>query len=143
MPKKKVSYEELLGFEIKKEQLHPPIAPPKPMEGEKSEINDGEKLRMDTSTQKSDIITDSKLAIDYNSMPMEYWKWCNSLDTKRSWELAATGKTHRGSTQQLKRDVQKKRMELDMVELMRKERAPLYKEVMKELKERFKKNENK
>lgn len=82
---------------------------------------------------------DSKLFIDFNSMPNSYWKWCNSLDTKRCWELAILGKTHRGSTAQLKRDIKKKKKELDMVALMKKEKAPLYRNVMNEFKEKLEK----
>lgn len=63
---------------------------------------------------------DSKPTIDFNSMPKDYWNWCDSLDTKRCWELARLGKTHRGSTAQLKRDVKNKKEELDMIKELKK-----------------------
>ena len=78
-----------------------------------------------------------KPKVNLDSMPKDYWDWCNNLDTKRSWMLARFGKSHRGSTEALKQKVVQQNKELEIGKeinsLVRGSRAD-YREVMKELK---------
>ena len=56
----------------------------------------------------------SEMVINFSSMPGEYWEYCKSSDAKRAWNRAKFGRVHRGSTEQLKKDVIiiKKKMEI-------------------------------
>lgn len=144
----KKEYQEILHPEKKEklENLHPPQAPIIITEESIDEIESGKFDGIDAApllgvrgcespipefTLKSD---DSK-SIDLNSMPKAYWSYCDSSEAKRAWNKARFGKVHRGSTEDLKRKVIQKDMELDAIEIMRERQVPAFREVMKELKE--------
>ena len=117
------------GKKVQKEDLHPPMAPPKPIE------------RSPTPEMKAIALERvSSVEIDLESMPKEYWDYCNKNDAKRAWILARFGKLHRGSTADLKRKViqQNKALEIgkEVVSLVRGSKAD-YRMVMKELKEKL------
>jgi hypothetical protein len=110
--------------EIKKEDLHPPMAPTDAIDSLLHALPDEWKTS----------------EIDLKSMPKEYWDYCDSNDAKRAWKLARFGKTHRGTTADLKRQVIQQNKELEIGKeinsLLRGSKAD-YKEVMKELKEKL------
>jgi len=86
--------------------------------------------------------TNSKPVIDFTNMPNTYWKWCDRLETKRTWYHARFDKVHRGTVENLKRDVEERDEELDIVKLMKKQQKPLFSAVMKEFKEKLEKIKN-
>ena len=138
------TYEELLGLE----EDHPSRAP-----------IISEKLVDKTSIQTTPLVeyggmesstgrkerqtdTDSKLFIDFNNMPNTYWRWCDRLETKRTWYHARFDKVHRGTVESLKKDVEERDEELDIVKLMKKQQKPLFSAVMNEFKEKLEKIKN-
>ena len=114
MAKKKVTFEELLGFKkmqkISLERLTPPKAlPPELMEKIKSydikPISSGKSVEQvkAESERRSEVsesqeITDSKLGIDYETI-------ARSSEFQRFIYFLLTGKTHRGKQRDLRRDV--------------------------------------
>jgi len=112
-------------FGKKKEALTPPRAP---IVSEKSVEDTSDEGKV--SPQQ----TDSKLTIDFNNMPRTYWKWCDRLETKRTWYHARFDKVHRGTVESLKKDVEERDEELDIVKLMKKQQKPLFSAVMNEFK---------
>ena len=75
----------------------------------------------------------------FRGLDSRYQKWCLSLETQRHYYYTKFGKTHRKDTKAVKKDLMIKNQELDMIELMKKEKAPLYRDCMNELKEVLKK----
>lgn len=118
MAKKKVSFEELLGFkkmqEISLERLHPPMVyvdhdgdaskevilslvdDPKPIASDKS----GSGL-ISLSNSSKEVIPDSKLGIDYETI-------AKSSEFQRFIYFLLTGKTHRGKQVDLRNEVKAK-----------------------------------
>jgi len=118
--------------------LHPPRAPII------SEISvpvriEGESRTAHPFNLKGVATTDSKLFIDFNNMPNTYWTWCDRLETKRTWYHARFDKVHRGTVESLKKDVEERDEELDIVKRMKKQQKPLFSAVMNEFKEKLEK----
>jgi hypothetical protein len=73
------------------------------------------------------------LGIDFNKLDPGYQKWCLSLETQRHYYYTKFGKVHRKDTNAVKRDLKKRKTELDMIELLKREKVSVYRECMKEL----------
>ena len=72
--------------------------------------------------------------IDFNNLDPGYQKWALSLETQRHYYYTKFGKVHRKDRIEVKKDLRIKNQELDMVELMKKEKISLYRECMNEMK---------
>jgi len=114
-------------------RLHPPMDP-KPIVSEKEECVGSIPQASSVSDGSPHEISSSKPAIDFNNMPKTYWIWCDRLETKRTWYHARFDKVHRGSVESLKRDVQERDQELDIVQILKKKQAPIFMDVMNEYK---------
>ena len=107
-------------------ELHPPRAP-KIVE---TSVSTG----MDLERGSGVPATDSK-TIDFNNLDPGYRKWALSLETQRHYYYTKFGKVHRKNSIEVKKDLKVKNQELDMVELMKKNKVGLYRDCMKELKQ--------
>ena len=133
MPRKKVSFEELLGItedpmiKVAIERLRPP------REVEKEGVEQGEEREVNSS-----LSPDSKTS-EMDKLDPEYKVWCLSLETQRHYYYTKFGKTHRKDQRAVKRDLKHRGNEIKMIELMKTNKKSLYADCMRELKEGFKK----
>ena len=141
MPKKNISFEELLGItkdpmiKVAIERLRPPReVETEVSNGYKSSSSDMAITPMKPSSQTSEM----------DKLDPEYKVWCLSLETQRHYYYTKFGKVHRKDQRAVKRDLKKRGNEIKMIELMKTNKKSLYADCMRELKEGFKKrNEQK
>jgi len=123
----KVSFKELLG-------LAPPRAPI-PIIGETSV----DSSRSTEEVKGSPDATDSKPIIAFKNLDPKYQKWALSLETQRFYSYTKFGKVSRENIETIKRELQEREMELDIVKLMKRQQKPLFSAVMNEFKEKLEK----
>ena len=152
MPK---TYEELLGFKkmqkVAKERLHKPPMAPKVIN--RVELSVREDHYKEIASETPDSVaplgeegnkltvqsTDSKLAIDFNNLDPKYQKWALSLETQRHYYYTKFGKVHRKDRIEVKKDLEEKEIELDAIEVMKKQKTPAFIGVINEFKAKVKK----
>ena len=78
--------------------LHPHGGTPK--------MSDEREVELPTIESLDDTSLDA--LIDLDSMPGEYWKYCNTNDAKRAWRRAVFFKVSRVSTLEMKKEVEEK-----------------------------------
>jgi len=123
--KKKIKIWQHIVVVEEPKNLHPPKV-------EKS-VEVGFRFQAEKVSSRS---TDSKA---FMGLDLKYQKWCLSLETQRHYHYTKFGKVHRGNMKTVKKDLMVRNQELDMVELMKKQKAPLYRDCMNELNEVLKK----
>lgn len=110
--------------EVKKEDLHPPMAPPKPIERSPTP----EMIKIAEERVKPMVIPHGE--IDFEAI-------ANSSEFKRFIYYLFTGKTHRGTIAKLDQEIKVyKKVAEDVMETMRGSKSD-YRMVMKELKEKL------
>ncbi len=138
MPKKNISFEELLGItkdpmiKVAIERLRPP------REVEKDRNSKGSSLGSYSSSTGEISPSNSKTS-EMDKLDPEYKVWCLSLETQRHYYYTKFGKVHRKDSNAVKRDLKNRGNEIKMIELMKTNKKSLYADCMRELKEGFKK----
>ena len=102
------------------------IKKPKQIEVSLERLNPPQKPRIEK-------VSDA-LAIDFNNLDPKYQKWALSLETQRHYYYTKFGKTHRKDTKEVKKDLEEKEIELDAIEVMKKEKTPAFMGVINEFK---------
>ena len=113
------------------------LTPPRAPIGEKDRNSNESSLGIISSSTGETSSTDSKPIIDFRNLDPKYQKWCLSLETQRHYSYTKFGKTSRENIETIKRQLQEREMELDVVKLMKKQQKPLFSAVMSEFKSKL------